>query len=164
MSWEVLQQALGGQAAPTPLGLIKCCRGAGEHQAIAALMIAHALGRDTFDHTLCADVTVLSFGRGVCLLHQTWEKHPSAQLDMDMAHYSRKLWHDATCPLCSWAWAVPCSPLLVVEHLESPCNGTAAQWRQARTLPQHRAGSDIPCRNPDAGYMSDTLHTSYWRL
>ena len=45
MSWEVLQQALGGQAAPIPLGLIKCCRGAGEHQAIAALMTAHALGR-----------------------------------------------------------------------------------------------------------------------
>ena len=102
MSWEVLQQAFGGvRLLQHPLGLIKCCRGAGEHQAIAALMIAHALGRDTFDHTLCADVTVLSFGRGVCLLHQTWEKHPSAQLDMDMAHYSRKLCGTMPLVLCA---------------------------------------------------------------
>ena len=79
MSWRVLQEALGGQAASTPLGLKKCCIGAGEHQAIAALMIAHALSRDTPHHALHADGTVLSSGQGVCLLHQPEVEHPLKQ-------------------------------------------------------------------------------------
>ena len=47
-------------------------------------MIAHALSWDTLAHALQADVTVLSLGRGVCLLHQIEEEHPSTQPHMYM--------------------------------------------------------------------------------
>ena len=59
-------KVLGGQAASTPLGLTKCCIGAGEHQAIAALMIAHARGRDTTT-TLFKQMSQCFFWVGVCV-------------------------------------------------------------------------------------------------
>ena len=58
MSWKELQEASQDHAASLPIGLEQMLyRTAGEHQAIAALIIAHAWSRNTLTRTLQAQMS-----------------------------------------------------------------------------------------------------------